>query len=71
MQLPYCLDDNIVRPLIAHIFKTPFQKIFKKNSWLGEKEEEVSDEFDSEVVWEQIVTQRRKRGYVDYSVLEM
>ena len=50
---------------------TTFQKIFKKNSWLGEKEEQVSDEFDSEEVWDQIVTQRRKRGYVDYSVLEM
>ena len=43
----------------------------KKNSWLGEKEEEVPDEYDSEDVWNQICDQRRKRGYVDYSVLEL
>ena len=43
----------------------------KKNSWLGEKEEQVSDEFDSEAVWEQICDQCRKRGHVDYAVLEL
>ena len=45
----------------------------KNKKWLGEKiielEEEVFDEFDSEDVYRQILEQKRKRGYVDYSEL--
>ena len=40
----------------------------KKNKWLGEKDIEL-DEFDAETVYNQILDQKRKRGYVDYSEL--
>ena len=39
-----------------------------KNKWLGEKNIEL-DEFDAEKVYNQILEQKRKRGYVDYSEL--
>ena len=40
----------------------------KKNKWLGEKDIEL-DEFDAEKVYNQILDQKRKRGYVDVSEL--
>ena len=40
----------------------------KKNKWLGEKDIEL-DEFDAEKVYNQILEQKRKRGYVDVSEL--
>ena len=42
--------------------------ILKKNKWLGEKDIEL-DDFDAEDVYRQILEQKRKRGYVDYSEL--
>ena len=45
----------------------------KKNKWLGTKEihleEQELDEFYSEDVYRQILEQKRRRGYVDYSEL--
>ena len=40
----------------------------KNKKWLGEKDIEL-DEFDAEKVYNQILDQKRKRGYVDYSEL--
>ena len=45
----------------------------KKNKWLGTKEihleEQELDEFDSENAYRQILEQKRRQGYVDYSEL--
>ena len=44
----------------------------RRNKWQGEKEVDVPDDlddFDSEDIYNQILEQKRKRGYVDYSEL--